>query len=167
MTRAASPQVSSDPLSAVQPLVIFCLGGHRYALRLLVVERILRSVEIAPLPQAPAIVLGVVNVEGRLVPAVDVRRRFRLPPRELGLSDHLILAHTARRPVIVIADAVLGVIERDGAGVVAADAIAPGLGYVEGVLKLEDGLIFIHDLNTFLSLDEEQQLEDSLKTARR
>ena len=47
--------------------------------------------------------------------------------------------------------------------VIAADRIVPGLEYLQGVLRLSDGLIFIHDLDRFLSLEEEKSLTEALQ----
>lgn len=63
-------------------MVGLTLDGQRYALSLAQVERVIRAVEITPLPQAPEIITGVINVRGRVIPVVDIRKRFRLPVRE-------------------------------------------------------------------------------------
>jgi purine-binding chemotaxis protein CheW len=144
-------------------LVTFTLDEHRYALRLSAVERILRAVEAEPLPQAPEIVLGVINLQGRILPVVNIRKRFHLAGREVGLTDHLIIAHTSKRAVALIADSVTGVSELPEQEVIASDEILPGLEYVEGVVRLQDGVLFIHDLDRFLSLEEERSLEAALE----
>ena len=64
-------------------LIVFTLNEQRYALYLSVVERIVRIVRITPLPKAPEIVSGVINVAGRIIPVLDTRKRFRLPERGL------------------------------------------------------------------------------------
>jgi purine-binding chemotaxis protein CheW len=92
-----------------------------------------------------------------------MRRRFCLPERELALTDQLIVAHTARRPVALVADSVLDVIACPVQSRIAAEHIVPGVEYIEGVVKLEDGLILIHDLDKFLSLEEEDLLNQVLK----
>jgi len=145
-------------------LVVFLLDAQRYALPLCAVERILRAVEVTPLPKAPEIVLGVINVHGRILPVVNVRRRFRLPERELQLGDHLMLARTAKRLLALVADSVVGLAELTPEEVAAAEAILPGLEYLEGVAKMADGMVFIHDLNQFLSLEEERELAAALGT---
>lgn len=145
-----------------RPIIVFNLDEQRYALRLSAVERIVRIVEITPLPKAPEIVLGVVNVQGQVIPVVNIRKRFCLPDREISLSDHLIIARTTKRVVVLVADTVLGVVECWEEEVTAADKILPDLEYVESVVKLEDGLIFIHNLDTFLSLEEEKILEQAI-----
>ena len=146
-------------------LIVFTLNEQRYALYLSVVERIVRIVRVTPLPKAPEIVFGVINVEGRIIPVMDTRKRFRLPERRLDLNDRLIIARTSGRVVALIVDGVTGVLPLVENDVVGVEKILPGLEYVEGVLKLEDGLVLIHDLDKFLSLDEETTLEGALRSA--
>lgn len=145
-------------------LVIFTLNEQHYALHLFIVERIVPIVEVTRLPKAPEIVLGVVNMEGRIVPVLDIRKRFRLPDRDPDPSDRLIIARSSGRVFALAVDAVTGVVERPEEEVVAAERIFSALEYVEGVLKLEDGLVLIHDLDQFLSLDEENTLEEALRS---
>jgi purine-binding chemotaxis protein CheW len=146
-------------------LVVFELDGQRYALSLSAVQLVVRAVEITPLPQAPAIVAGILNYQGQVVPVFNLRRRFQLRDRELQLDDHVILARTARRLVALVVDAVAGVLACVDGEVVPADAVVPGTAYLAGVVKRPDGLILIHDLNSFLSLDEEQTLAAALVSA--
>jgi len=140
-------------------LVAFSLNDQRYALPLSAVERILRAVEITPLPQAPPIVLGIVNVGGRIIPVVNMRQRFRLPDREIEPRDQFILGQTGRRIVALVADEVSSVLERPERDVIAPHDILPGLEGVEGVVRLDDGVILIYDLSRFLSLEEESALD--------
>ncbi len=144
-------------------LIVFTLDEQRYALHLSAVERVFRVVEITPLPKAPEIVLGVINIQGRMIPLLNIRRRFRLPERDMTPSDQLILASTGTQAVALVVDAVNAVVERSKEEVIAADSILPDLEYVKGVAKLEDGLILIHDLGQFLSLEEEKTLNGALK----
>ncbi|MBI3957216.1 MAG: purine-binding chemotaxis protein CheW [Chloroflexi bacterium] len=150
-------------MNQVIQLVVFAVEQQNYALRLSTVERIVRAVEVTPLPKMPEIVLGVVNVQGQIIPVVNLRRRFRLPEREIDPSDQLIIARTSKRTVGLVADEVRGVIDVTGEKVTAGGEVVPGLEYVAGVVRLEDGLILIHDLNTFLSLDEEKVLDQALQ----
>ena len=143
-------------------VVVFHLDDRRYGLPLSAVERVVRMVDVTPLPQAPDIVLGVINVQGQVIPVVSARRRFRLPERNLALSDQLVIARTARRTVALAADAVSGVLEYSPAEAVGVRDIVPGIGYIEGVVKLPDGLVLIHHLDRFLSLDEEQALDGAI-----
>jgi purine-binding chemotaxis protein CheW len=143
-------------------LAVFILDEQRYALYLSVVERVVGVVEITPLPKAPDIVLGVVNVQGKIILVVDIRKRFHLPEREMNLSDHLIIAHTSRRTIALVADTVTGVLELSDDEIIGKEEILSDLEYVDGVVKLEDGMILIHDLEKFLSLEEEKAIRDQL-----
>ena len=142
-----------------QSLVVIVLDGHRHALRLAAVEHIARMVEITPLPAAPSVVIGMANVQGRILPVYDLRRRFGLPQRNVTLTDRLIIARTARRPVALIADAVIEVIACAESDLIAAENILSGVESIEGVVRLKDGLILIHSLDKFLSLEEQQSLD--------
>lgn len=144
-------------------LVVFGIEGRRYALGLGEVERVLPMVAVSPLPKAPTVALGVINLHGQVVPVLNIRSRFGLPPRHYGLSGHLLVARTHRRILALPVDEVFGVKEVDGWTVTPPGAILPGLGYVVGIVTLSDGLLFIHDLDAFLSLDEEQQLSGALE----
>ena len=149
-------------MSIQHRVVVFALGDQRYGLPLHAVERVVRMVDVTPLPRAPDIVLGVVNVQGRVIPVVNPRRRFRLPERDISLTEQLVIAHATRRPVALVVDAVSGVLEYSADEAVGARDIAPGIEHVKGVVKLADGLLLIHDLDKFLSLDEEQALDGAV-----
>lgn len=153
------------PANIQSRIVVFILHDLRCGLPLAAVERVARAVEVSRLPRAPDIVLGVVNVQGRVIPVVNLRRRFRLPERDVALSDHLVVAHTTRRPVALVVDAVSGVLEYSAREAVAARDIVPGIEHVGGVVKLADGLLLIHDLDTFLSLEEETALDEAIGSA--
>ena len=144
---------------------VVLLDDMRVALPLSCVESTARAVQVTRLPAAPEIVLGVVNVRGRIIPVVDMRRRFHLPHREIGLSDCLVIARTSHRPLALMADAVGGLIECDDTDLADADSILPGLGFIDGVGRLNDGLILIHDLERFLSLEEDDALSRALGAA--
>lgn len=141
---------------------VLCLDDMRVALPLPCVERVVRAVYFTLLPDAPEIVLGVVNVQGRVIPAVNMRRRFRLPDREIALTDQLVIAHASQRTVALMADAVSGIFEYAEPDIVGAETILPGLEYIDGVVKLSDGLILIHNLDRFLSLEEAESLDRAM-----
>jgi len=149
-------------MNSVIPLLIFRVEDHRYALALEVVVRIVRAAEITPLPKAPAIVLGVLDLGGHVLPVLDVRRRFGLPRRDLEPKQHFLIARVASRTVALVIDEALQVMEVSSAEIVAAEQIVPGLEHVRGVTALDDGLVFIHDLEQFLSLDEAAALDAAM-----
>lgn len=150
-------------MSTPASLVVFCLDTRRYALSLTAVERIVRAVAVTALPRAPAIVLGVIDVAGEVLPVLDLRHRFGLPAKEIDPTSQFLIARTSRRTVVLVVDEAQEVAARADAGVVESADIVPGLAHVRGVVRLGDGLVLIHDLETFLSLDEAQALDEALK----
>jgi purine-binding chemotaxis protein CheW len=149
-------------MSGIAQLVVFRLDERRYALPLTVVERVVRAVDVTPLPNAPAIVLGAINVQGRVLPVLNVRRRFLMPDREISPADWFLLARTACHAVVLVIDEAEGVVERPEADILASTQIVPGLEQFPGVVRLDDGLVLIHDLERFLSLDETRALDDAM-----
>ena len=143
-------------------VVVFTIAGQRYGLRLGAVERVLPAVEVVPLPRAPEVVLGVINLQGRIIPLVDIRSRFGLPAREIDLADHIIVARSARRTVALLAERVEGPGAYSEEETIPAAAVLPGTPYLEGVVALPDGMVLIHDLDAFLSLEEEAALTSAL-----
>src|SRR5438876_195366 len=143
--RGAGSEWRTDqtPMSELTQLVVFRLDEQRYALTLAVVERVVRAAEVTPLPKAPTIVLGVIDLEGRVLPVLDVRQRFRLPEREIGPADQFLIAQTEWewRTVVLAVDKVQGVIERSPTEIIGTARIVPGLEQIEGVIKLYDGLV--------------------------
>lgn len=122
-------------------LVVWRLGAQRYALPLAMVERVLPAAEVTPLPDAPAVVTGILNVQGRIVPVVDLRRRLGQPQRELQLADQIVLARTARRVLAFAVDSVQGVVDHEAQSMVDTREVSRGPGVVSGVIKLPDGLV--------------------------
>lgn len=150
-------------MNPLNQMVIFLLDDQKFALHLSSVKRIIQVVEIRNLPKAPEIVLGLINMQGRIVPVFDIRKRFRMPDRDVELNDQLMIAQTSKRTVALLVDYVSDVVEIPEDGIVTGGDILPDLEYVEGVMKTEGGMIYIHDLERFLSLHEEKVLDDAME----
>jgi purine-binding chemotaxis protein CheW len=144
-------------------IVLFSLEEPRYALYLSAVERVIRSVEITPLPKAPEIVLGVINLQGEIIPVIDIRRLFHLPAREIDLEDQFITARTSKRLLVLSVDSVEGVFEIANYKVADAKEALPFADYLSGVTIFENNIILINDLDKFLSLNEQQVLDKALE----
>jgi purine-binding chemotaxis protein CheW len=144
------------------PVFTFLLDGTRFALRLDAVERAVPAAALTPLPGAPAIVLGLLDLGGRIVPVVDIRARFNLPAREMGLDDCIIVATTARRTLGILVDAPGEVIEVAEEDIDRGSGVLLGSEYIAGVVRLDVGLVLIHDLERFLSLEEEKTIAGAM-----
>ncbi len=139
-------------------LVVFILDEQQYALNLSCVERIVRAVEITPLPDAPEQVLGVINVEGRVIPVLNTRKRLGLPERELELHDLFIIVSENGRTLALVADQVRPVLEIPDQEVVSPDEVLPGTGYVQSVAKMDDGMIVVLTIENALSFSDQKKV---------
>jgi purine-binding chemotaxis protein CheW len=146
----------------MQQILAFEIGGQRFAVALGDVREIVRAVQLSRLPKAPAIVEGVFNLRGTLVPVLDIRARFGLQAKAIEPADSLVVARTDGRIVALRVDHVIDLLTLNEDEIEGVQQHAPGSDYVAGVAKLPDGLVLIHDLATFLSVAETASLDTSL-----
>jgi purine-binding chemotaxis protein CheW len=169
--------------------VIFALDAHLFALELTSIHRVVRASEVTPLPHAPPVIMGVINVQGKLFPVVNLRHRFRLLEREIMPSDQFILVDRTEaqvtpsqfaqsmqsqsstlpsvmppigRRLALAVDSVMDIRTFNADELVVGDELIPHLEHVQGVAKIADTLILIQDLDRCLSLHEERMLDDAL-----
>lgn len=142
--------------------VSFTLDGQVFALPLAGVTRALRAVHITPLPRAPEIVTGVIDIQGTLVPVIDLRLRFGLPDRALAVDDQLLVVRGRKRPLALRIDATTGVVAIHGRDCTPIDTIVPGTGYLRGIARAANGVILVQDLDALLGLEEEQAIEEAI-----
>ena len=124
--------------------------------------RVVRAAAITPLPHAPEIVLGVLDLQGQVIPVIDLRRRFRLPLRPISTSDQYLVARANARTVALVVDGAESVLECGDDAIIAPDDITAGTGFLEGVTRTADGLVLIHDLASLLFPEEEALLARAL-----
>ncbi len=152
-------------MSDTDHLVLFSLDNMQFGLRLASVERVARAVDVTPLPNAPPVVLGMINIQGRIIPVVNIRKRFGLPEKKVALQDHILVGKTAKRTIALIVDNVLDIIESSKNDVVLQKDILDGMEFIEGVAKLKDGMLLIHDLDRLFSLEEDHALDQAMERA--
>ena len=153
-------------MKKLNKLVVFHLDDQLFALSLPTVDRVVRIVEITSLPKAPDYIKGIINFHGEIIPVVNIRMLFNLPEREIELSDQLIIAKTSMRTVALWVDSIDEVIEMADEDIVKSEKILLGIDYVEGVFKLDNGIVLIHDLDQFLTIEEISLLKAALKKQR-
>lgn len=144
--------------------VVFALGSNRYGLPLASVERVVRAAAVTPLPRAPEVVLGALDLQGRILPVFDLRHRFGLPPRAIDPADQFVIARTADREVALVVDVVHGLLSHPRKAVVASERLSPDLKHIQGVIPADDGMVLIQDLQKLLSEEEARALNEAMKT---
>ena len=146
-------------------LLTFELGSLPCALPTRVLVEVARAVAITPLPKAPPIIEGLVNLRGAIVPVLDVRRRFGLEPRALTPDQHFLIAWSGPRVVALRVDRALDLVAVDEHAIDSAARAAPGAEHVAGIARLPDGLLVIYDLETLLGLEEGREVDGAVAEA--
>jgi purine-binding chemotaxis protein CheW len=144
--------------------LLFELAGSRMALVAALVTEVVRAVEMQPLPQAPAVVVGMINVRGELMPVLDLRRRFGLQTKDLSPDDHFIVADCGGNRVALHVDRAVELLSIQELPIepLRQDSASP---YAAGALAVEDGVLVIYDLSKFLSATEAATLQLAMRSA--
>jgi purine-binding chemotaxis protein CheW len=146
----AAPQREDRALpEASEHLVTFLLAGEEYGIDVRLVQEIVRVSEITQVPRAPEFIKGVVNLRGRVIPVIDLKRRLGLgavAPQDR--SARIVVARVQERLVGLLVDAASQVLRVPVACIdPAPDEIVPiHEGYIRGVAKLEMRLVILMDL---------------------
>jgi purine-binding chemotaxis protein CheW len=143
-------------------MVSFVIDREEFGVEILRVQEIIRLVEITRVPHAPAFVEGVINLRGKIVPVIDLRKRFHLATRDADKDTRIIVVELADRVVGFMVDSVREVIRVDRDVIEPPPDLAIGIDahYITGVAKLDDRLLIILDLDEVLTAEEEHALGD-------
>ena len=138
----------------VNNFLIFTVAGLQCALRMTQIERVVRVVEIKPLPQSPSYLLGVINVYGTMVPVSDLHQFFVHIPRELSISDHIIIVKQSDKLLGFLVENVHGFSERSESELTTLEKILPSTSHHSHLATFRDGVYLIEDFNTFFPKDQ-------------
>lgn len=142
--------------------LIFTLDKQRYAMGLEGVEKVIRAVEMNTLPEGQDLLLGLINMQGTIIPVLNIRKHFYLPQREMEINDRIIISNASELTVAFIVDTVEGVVEIPEKQVDKSKKIFPKLDqYIDGVGKLKDNTVLIYNMNNLLLTKQDiDQLKD-------
>jgi len=136
----------------------FWLAEQRLAVTLEQVVRVLPALQATPLPGAPEAVCGLVNVRGKLLPVVDLARRFGWVPPVLGLWQPFIWLRSSTRELLLPVERVESVCSGAAEDFIPAPDPRVPSSLLRGVLRTREGLLLIQDVEQLLSASDELQL---------
>ncbi|MBI5587510.1 MAG: chemotaxis protein CheW [Deltaproteobacteria bacterium] len=144
----------------VLQLVTFRLGNEEFSLDILKVQEIIRHMDLTRVPKTPDFVDGVINLRGRVIPVLDLRKRFGLPRDENTNETRIIVVDVDNRTVGLKVDAVSEVLRLPADTVEPPPAIITGVEseYIKGVGKLDGRLLILLDVAKILSCTERDAL---------
>ncbi len=142
-------------------LVTFSIGEEEFGVDILKVQEIIRTMEITKVPRAPDFVEGVINLRGKVIPIIDLRRRFGLESRGHDKHTRIIVIEINNMIVGFVVDSVSEVLRIPANTVEPPPPVVAGLEseYISGVGKLEDRLLILLDLDRLLSGEERSMLD--------
>ncbi|WP_018123562.1 chemotaxis protein CheW [Desulfovibrio oxyclinae] len=141
-------------------LVTFTIGHEEFAVDILRVQEIIRTMDITNVPRAPEFVEGVINLRGKVIPIVDLRRRFGLESRKHDKHTRIIVIEINMMIVGFIVDSVSEVLRIPSGTIEPPPPVVSGLEseYISGVGQLEERLLILLDLDQLLSNEEKEAL---------
>lgn len=137
-------------------IVTFRLGDDLFAADIYSVERVLRYSAPTPIPNVPAWIEGVIDYHGRVVPVINLRRRFEMPVAPSRDDARILVFNVASEWIAATVDGVLDVSALDDAAVVAPPPFFRGIAgeYLRGLVRRGDRLVIVLDAARLLSTAE-------------
>jgi len=142
-------------------IVTFFLSNEEFGVDILLVQEIIRPTTITEVPNTPAFLEGVINLRGRVVPVVDLRRRLDLDVTPIDKSSRIMIIEMEDRVTGFIVDSVSKVTSVPAESVQGApEMVTAGVEseYIYGVSRLEDRLIILLDFSKIFTDREREQL---------
>ncbi|MFO0829239.1 MAG: chemotaxis protein CheW [Phycisphaerales bacterium] len=160
-------------MKEARKFLTFCLGAEHYGIDILHVREIIGLIAITPLPRAPEFVRGVINLRGRIIPAIDLRRRFGLPGVEATKESCMIVVDSRDSDgesslTALVVDSVREVQDIANNDIEAPPTFGPAvpLQYIQGVGKARDRVILILDTSVVLDMRLKNNATQSIEMRR-
>ena len=143
-------------VTAADKLVLFRLGEDHFAADIFAVERVLRYATPTAVPDMPSYIEGVMDYQGRVLPVVNLRRRFELPAAPAVGETRVLVLNVSGEWIGVVVDGVTEVVAFDRASLSAPPKLFRGLAreYVKGIIRRGERLVIYLDVDHLLSSTE-------------
>ncbi len=130
----------------------FFLGREEYAIEILKVQEIIGLMSITPVPNMPSYIRGVLNLRGKIIPVMDLRSRFGLPPVEDTTETCIVVVQEGQYRMGTVVDKVSEVADIDGANIedVPSFGNAASSEYLSGIGKHEETVKLLLDVSRVL-----------------
>jgi purine-binding chemotaxis protein CheW len=146
-------------MSAPRQYATFTVGGHYVGIDVLEVQEVLYQQRITPVPLAPEVIAGLLNLRGQIVPEIDLHRLLRLPPRSPDAPRFSVVVHSAEGTVSLLMDEIDDVLQVDAASFEEAPPnVRPEVrDLLTGVHKLQGRLLLVLDTSRALNVGARQR----------
>lgn len=137
-------------------IVCFKIGNEEYGVEILQVQEIQKLPKITTLPKSSDFILGVIDLRGRVVPIVDLSKKFKIESKGDADSKRAIFVEINGKKVGLAIDSVSHVIKVDSNEIEPPPPVVKGISgkYIVGIAKLDKGFVVILDINKIFSQEE-------------
>ena len=150
---ASDGNSATDDSISIAQVVSFNLASEHYGINILNVQEIILVSEITSIPEVPSYVEGLINLRGKVIPVIDLRRRFGLSAVDYSENTRIIVTNTSQRTIGLVVDEVHEVLRLE------ENQIEPlperltnvDASYITGVVKLEDRILILLDTEAVIS----------------
>lgn len=153
-------QEYAEEMDQIQ-LVGMKLGDEEYAIDVLKITEIIRTVEITIVPRMESYILGVMNLRGKVVPVIDLRVRFNLDSCDFDKSTRIIVVSVNKENIGFVVDEVTEVIRIKRSMVEPTPPLVGSIGqeYILGICKYDSRLIMLLDIDRVINESEASESE--------
>ncbi len=144
-----------EAVSTDEQVVVFNLGEELFGVNIARVEEIIRWQKVTKIPNAPNFVEGIINLRGRVIPVVDLRRCFGLESAIANKETRIVEVQIQGWTVGLIVDGVSEVLHVPQSAVDPPSPVITTVdsAYLRGIARLEDKLVALLDLEKVLTID--------------
>ena len=156
MTETTIKEQSHD----LEQMVTFNLGQEEFGVNILQVQEINRMVEITEVPQTEQYVEGIINLRGKVIPIISLRKKFGMPDKEYDNHTRIVVVDISGETVGMVVDGVSEVLRVPAGSLEEAPRLVSGKSsfsdtkYIKAVVKLEQRMLIYLDLNNIVSTSE-------------
>jgi purine-binding chemotaxis protein CheW len=149
----------------VQQYTLFIMGGKEFAIEIGLVVEILQRQEAMPVPNMPDFLVGIIDLRGRVIPVIDLRKRFHMAPVAKS-KDRIIIVRKGRERLGMVVDNVMEIVPLESKGITAPPSIfkGPGSEYLKKIGKTGGRMIVILDVDRLLNREEMFMLNEAINS---
>lgn len=144
-------------------LVTFELAEEMYGIDIMQSQEIIKMQPMTPIPNSLDFVEGVINLRGKVIPIINLKKRFQLMSSEKSDSG-IIIVKLAETTVGITIDKIAKVIDIPASKILPPPSVVAGIGreYITGVARdADEKLIILLDIDKLLTFEEQQELEQT------
>jgi len=145
----------SSKVDNLEQMVTFNLGQEDYGVNILQVQEINRMVEITEVPQTQFYIEGIINLRGKVIPIIDLRKKFNMPETERDHSTRIVVVNVDNETVGLVVDGVSEVLRvpagslEDPPKMIAGEYSSSD--YIKSIVKLDDRLLIYLNLQKIVA----------------